>query len=316
MAAMNTAYALSGRGRHVLLVDMDLEAPGISGFLERTGELDGKASGSSLDILALLEEALVVANNNGPATLPKASEKLPGIATYARSVLLNKLMKPKVGMSGRLDVLGIAKDSHGRLANLGLADLNHEKLVALSSVLFYYFKAQRFPFRPLGVEDFEPPVETPYDYVLVDSRTGLTEIGGLCVGPLADRLVVLTGLNDQNVQGTADFLEMVGIKPRTAETGRWDEADPGEKDSVPSLGPKPTILVASPVPAGEMDYRRKRLDELEKRLGIRPVTLSYHPQMALMETVMVRDYPDEYLGREYIVLTNRLMEQVLDDGEA
>jgi len=42
------------------------------------------------------------------------------------------------------------------------------------------------------VETFEPPLETPYDYVLVDSRTGITEIGGLCWDALADRLVVIT----------------------------------------------------------------------------------------------------------------------------
>lgn len=149
-----------------------------------------------------------------------------------------------------------------------------------------------FHFGPLGVEEFEPPVETPYDYVLVDSRTGLTEIGGLCVGPLADRLVVLTGLNDQNIQDTAEFLKVVGIEPtpRPLKSIRWDEADPGEKDPNPSLGPKPTILVASPVPTGEMDYRLKRLEVLQRRLGIRPITLSYHPQMALMETLLVRDY--------------------------
>jgi len=37
MALMNVAYTLAGRGRHVLVVDMDLEAPGLSGFLHRGG---------------------------------------------------------------------------------------------------------------------------------------------------------------------------------------------------------------------------------------------------------------------------------------
>ena len=35
LAVMNVAYTLAGWGRHVLMVDMDLEAPGISGFLQR-----------------------------------------------------------------------------------------------------------------------------------------------------------------------------------------------------------------------------------------------------------------------------------------
>jgi len=39
MALMNVAYTLAGWGRHVLVVDMDLEAPGLSGFLHRSEEL-------------------------------------------------------------------------------------------------------------------------------------------------------------------------------------------------------------------------------------------------------------------------------------
>ena len=188
----------------------------------------------------------------------------------------------------------------GRLAQLDLKGLPQDQLIALSRLLHHYFKAQRFPHRPLGVETFEPPLETPYDYVLVDSRTGITEIGGLCVGPLADRLVVITGLNDQNVHGTLDFLKEAGIqpKPRPKDDRPWDDADTVGAASAdnPSLGPKPTILVASPVPTGEIAYKRQRLGELEKLIGIHPVSLSYHPLMALMETVFVRDYPEEIPG--------------------
>ncbi|MGD0090782.1 MAG: hypothetical protein ABSE73_12755, partial [Planctomycetota bacterium] len=83
----------------------------------------------------------------------------------------------------------------------------------------------------------------------------------------------------------------------------------------PSLGPKPTILVASPVPAGEIAYKRQRLGDLEKLIGIRPVWLSYHPQMALMEGVFVRDYPEEYLAGEYKGLATSLMAQIGDDSQ-
>jgi hypothetical protein len=171
----------------------------------------------------------------------------------------------------------------------------------------------------LGVEAFEPPIQTPYDYVLVDSRTGITEIGGLCVGPLADRLVVITGLNDQNVHGTLDFLKEAGIqpKPRPQDDQPWDDADTVGAASTdnPSLGPKPTILVASPVPVGEITYKRQRLRNLEELLGIHPVSLSYHPLMALMETVYVRDYPEEYLAGEYKNLATKLLAQVGDDAQ-
>lgn len=308
MAVMNVAYTLAGRGRHVLVVDMDLEAPGISGFLHRSKELAESDAAHPKDILTLLGEAMRVTE----------AGSMPPVSNYIRSVAEEKLdpLRPKLGTLGRLDVLGtdLDRDYLERLAQLGLKDLPQDRLIALSSVLHAYFKAQVFPHRPLGIEPFESAFQTHYDYVLVDSRTGITEIGGLCVGPLADRLVVITGLNDQNVQGTLDFMREAGIqpRPRSQEDKPWDDADSTDNAS---LGPKPTILVASPVPSGEIDYKRRRLGELERSLGIRPFSLSYHPQMALMESVFVRDYREEPLARQYEELTTFVMAQVGDDPQ-
>ena len=126
-------------------------------------------------------------------------------------------------------------------------------------------------------------------------------------------------MNDQNVQGTLSFMTEAGIqpKPRSEDDEPWDGADIVGADEAnnPSLGPKPTIVVASPVPSGEIDYKKKRLGELERLLGIRPVALSYHPQLALMESVFVRDYKDEYLAGEYDKLATKLMAQVGDDPQ-
>jgi tetratricopeptide (TPR) repeat protein len=249
------------------------------------------------------------------------AQRLPPLTHYIRTVAEKKLetLQPKLGKLGRLDVLGTdpARDYMGRLAQLDLKGLPQDQLITLSRLLHHYFKAQRFPNRPLGVEAFEPALQTPYDYVLVDSRTGITEIGGLCVGPLADRLVVITGLNDQNVHGTLDFMKEVGIqpKPRPQDDQPWDDADTvgAAATDNPSLGPKPTILVASPVPSGETAYKRRRLRELEKLIGIHPVSLSYHSLMALMETVFVRDYTEENLADEYKRLATSVMAQVGDD---
>ena len=319
LALMNVAYTLAGRGRHVLMVDMDLEAPGISGFLERSNEL-APPEGHPKDILTLLGEGIRAMRSGG--TPEELGRGLPHVFNYTRAIAEEKLaaLRPRLGLLGHLDVLGtdLARNYQERLADLRLRDLAQEELIALSRVLHHYLKAQVFPHRPPGVEAFEPPIQTPYDYVLVDSRTGITETGGLCVGPLADRLVVITGLNDQNVQGTLSFMTEAGIQPepRSKDAERWDDADvagAGETDN-PSLGPKPTIVVASPVPRRDL-YKRERLGELEKLLGIRPVSLSYHPQMALMESVFVRDYRDEYLAVEYDRLATKLMAQVRDDPE-
>ncbi|MBI3679702.1 MAG: hypothetical protein HY235_04835 [Acidobacteria bacterium] len=320
MALLNVAYTLVGRGRHVLVVDMDLEAPGLSRFLSRSKELAPPAAAHPKDILTLLREAMAALGAGGEVT--EKAKNLPPVSNYIRVVAEGKLtaLRPRMGQLGHFDVLGtdLTPGYYGRLAELGLAVLPPQQLIDLSRILHHYFKGQEFSHRPLGLEEFEPSLPTHYDYVLVDSRTGVTEIGGLCVGPLADRLVVITALNDQNVYGTCDLLKEAGVEPAPRPVGAaaWDEADlhAGDPEN-PSLGPKPTIVVASPVPAGEIGYKRERLAELEKVLGIRPVPLSYHPQMALMESVFVRDYREEYLAAEYERLATRIMAQVCDDPQ-
>lgn len=52
-----------------------------------------------------------------------------------------------------------------------------------------------------------------YDFILVDSRTGITDIGGICTVALPDTLVLLFTANDQNLEGVADFTNRV-IKER------------------------------------------------------------------------------------------------------
>ncbi|WP_216209208.1 CATRA system-associated protein [Amycolatopsis aidingensis] len=43
-----------------------------------------------------------------------------------------------------------------------------------------------------------------YDFVLIDSRTGLSDIGGICTAQLPDRLVVVFTANQQSVEGVVD----------------------------------------------------------------------------------------------------------------
>ncbi len=312
MALMNVAYRLAGWGRHVLIVDMDLEAPGLS----RSNEFSPPGK-DSRDVVDLLADGLKILNE-GSATKEKARQ-FPALSTYIRPVIPEKLapLTPKMGQLGRLDLLGADVDrTHlERLAKLGLKDCSHENIGELSKLLHYFFKSHRFDCKPFWLEDFEPSQKVPYDFILVDSRTGITEIGGLCVGPLSDRLVVLTGLNDQNIQGTLDVLQEVGIDPRqrSVEDTPWDSEDDLTIPR-PSLGPKPTIVVASPVPLQEIALRDKRFAILKDRLGIGPLQLSYHPLLALEEVNFVRDHPDQPLSREYEGLTEALMALVGDDS--
>lgn len=319
MALLNVAYTLAGYGRHVLVVDMDLEAPGLSGLLARSGEYSEPGLGDPFDVLTLLDEVIRL-ERSGSAPEQAVSAIAP-LSNFIRSVTPDRLapLQPRIGVPGRLDVLWAnqRKNYTSRLANLPLSSLRREEIVAVSRLLRRYLVSQRFTFRPLWLEDFEQPIETAYDYILVDSRTGITEIGGLCVGPLSDRLVVLTGLNDQNMTGTGEFFEEVGIKLQVESggTNAWDEDDPTPSQDHPALGPKPTIVVASPVPHGEIHVRGERLKALRNQFGLIPLTLSYHPQLALAEGIFVRAYPREHLTAEYRTLTRHVQARVFDAPE-
>lgn len=315
MALLNMAYFLHARGRHVLIVDLDLDAPGASGFLHRSEELQTQANtGDVVDVLA----AVVRQVRNSPAGTEPSLPALR-LEAFLRSVKPSKYAKavhPKAPRA-RLDVLAAdqARDYTARLSALELSTLSADQIAQTSDLLRGVLFQHSFPIHQPWQEEGELPEDTRYDYILVDSRTGLSEIGGLCVGPLSDRLIVLCGLNDQNIAGTRQFLELVGLEPkaRPANAKSWDDADPPADCLRPAtLGPKPTLLVASPVPGGEMTYKKERLKVLEDTTGLRPVKLSYHPQMALMETIFVRDHEDEYLAIEYATLANRVMSMVGD----
>ena len=67
---------------------------------------------------------------------------------------------------------------------------------------FYFEWAGELFFRWLAKE-----LDQRYDIVLVDSRTGVTEMGGVCAYQLADTLVMFCAANAQNVQGTRDVIQ-------------------------------------------------------------------------------------------------------------
>ncbi|WP_033430036.1 tyrosine-protein kinase family protein [Saccharothrix syringae] len=50
-----------------------------------------------------------------------------------------------------------------------------------------------------------------YDFVLIDSRTGISDIAGICTAQLPDRLVVLFTANEQNLKDVVDVVRRADI---------------------------------------------------------------------------------------------------------
>ncbi len=310
MALLNVAYTLHTMGRHVLIVDLDLEAPGVSGFLRRNDELEPHAEDQP-DVLDLLTDVLPLARwQVGSPTRPE----VPVLARYLRAVKSEKFAPPRNPrfQRTRLDVLCASdeRDYTGRLAALDIASLTADDLAETGNVLREIFLRHQFQW----AREFDgAPQPTRYDYILIDSRTGFTETSGLCIGPLADRLVIFCGLNDQNINGTAEFLKVVGLKPGL-RTEQWDDDDDiSDTAHAARLGKKPSLLVATPVPTGDMEKKEERFSAMERTLHVRPDhAISYHPRLSLFETVFLRDFPREIITREYNDLTDSILSLVSD----
>ena len=89
----------------------------------------------------------------------------------------------------------------------GKRDGAYQSLLAGMNWKEFYAKQQGFLF----VENLKAAIGKIYspDYVLVDSRTGITDISGVCTLQLPDLVVLLFGLNEQNLLGSAQIYKSI-----------------------------------------------------------------------------------------------------------
>jgi hypothetical protein len=92
--------------------------------------------------------------------------------------------------------------------------------------------------RDSRIEELRNEWVSEYDFVLVDSRTGVTDIGGICTVHLADVLVLLFTTTESSMEGAMEILERArkaqGRLPPFAVPGFhafWWAARPMETDT-------------------------------------------------------------------------------------
>ena len=167
MALVNAAVALALNGRRVLVVDFDIEAPGLDTFgaLKPREEVPGiiefvtqyLEQGKSPDASSFVGECVSIGEQGGRLwIMPSGSNE-----AYA------------------------AKLSHIDWWNL------YEKQEGY--LLFEDLKAQ-------WKQNFNP------DYVLIDSRTGHADTCGICTRQLPDSVIIFFFPNDQNLRGLNDIV--------------------------------------------------------------------------------------------------------------
>lgn len=159
-ALANIGVVLSRWGYRVLLVDWDLEAPGLQAYVAQYAEtptVDGVAN-------------FLLAKNGGTRPRP-----------------------------ARLQIEGT--DELFYVAAAGSPEPTASPAVISVDLAALYESAS------LGqrLEDLRAKWKEEYDFVLLDSRTGITDIGGICTAQLPDLLCLCFTTNAQSLEGALDL---------------------------------------------------------------------------------------------------------------
>lgn len=173
----NVAVRLAEREQRVLLVDFDLEAPGFT----------------YLDDLRP----------------PNGADRPRGVAGFlidswqARvSADYRQYLYDLEGFNGRLAVMpagAIESDQFGA----DLDGLHREEILNLSE------PGAKAAATLTLLADLRQQWASDFDYVLIDSRTGFSDIGGICTRVLPDLVVAVLSLNAQGIEGTAQVLKQI-----------------------------------------------------------------------------------------------------------
>jgi len=292
MALLNTAYQLVRWGRNVLMVDADLEAPGLTYLFENIAQQPGQLGfieffeACKRDFMRRFnkDERIEQLTNDD---LRRYWVNIPIKHFEENNSGRRVLAEPARDESrfGHLALMPTGQDSEQYVDNTNRLDISrlYRQRIGLAIARECQARLKRMPFE-----------QTVFDYILIDSRTGFNEASGLSVNALAETLVVLTALNVQNLTGTKRFLKKLDLLHNER---------------------MPTLFVVSPIPPWEDELKKARL--LEFRETFKPsrnvLRIPYHPLMALREENFVDKHPDSEPAQVYAELANEILKINRDD---
>ena len=184
MALANMAWILACAGRRVLTIDWDLEAPGLHRYF-RPFLIDEEVSATDglMDLVENYANAAIQPRDERSET--DANWYLPyaDFSDYIVSVNF-----PHFRHGGKIDLLPAGRQG------------DHYALLVSS------FNWQNFYDRLGGggfIEAVKQRARTEYDYVLIDSRTGVSDTAGICSVQMPDTLIVCYTYNNQSIKGAS-----------------------------------------------------------------------------------------------------------------
>jgi hypothetical protein len=193
MALANVAWMLALRGERVLVVDWDLEAPGVHRYFHPFLEdKDLVSTEGLLDFVVKLAGQAAAAPE--PEALSDDDVDVLQYTTMLRWPTGHQIRWENFGLQARLDLLTAGRQGPSYSA----------KLNGFNWIDFYEKLGGR---RLLTIARNQ--MSRLYDYVLIDSRTGVSDTSGICTVEMPDTLVVCFTLNDQSIIGASGVAESV-----------------------------------------------------------------------------------------------------------
>jgi cellulose biosynthesis protein BcsQ len=291
MAVANVADLLARSGLRVLMVDFDLEAPGLEHFFP-VDAAQVRARPGLLDLLLAYKYSMSLAAGHETGAFRDLDRFIGSIY-------------PRRDGGGSLDLLAAGqRESDEQLVRYGT------ELRRFDWIDFYFSWSGELLF-----EWLRRAFDDRFDIVLVDSRTGVTEVGGICAYQLADVVVVLCGSNLQNIEGT-DAMVRHFLSPKVLEARR----------------DRPIDVLVVPARVEQRDdeqraaFERRFVERFEthtpRRLvngGVRlwDLQIPYEPRYAFDEQVVTdpsRAEERRQLAQAYTALLGSLAELAPDDS--
>lgn len=204
MALANMAWILAANGMRVLMADWDLESPGLHRFFQPFIDEGAGESPGIVDIMRRYEWAAIDAAID-PKALVSGSEE----SKQAALAKVTELIRKYIGLvkqyalpltwqfpgQGVLHYLSSGKQKNGDYQST-LSALEWED---------FYDKLHG----PLFLDAQREFLKRNYDYVLIDSRTGLSDVADICTVHLPDVVVDCFTLSTQGIDGAAMIARMI-----------------------------------------------------------------------------------------------------------
>jgi len=194
MALANTAYLLSKQSdKPVLMIDWDLEAPGLFTYFEEYCAPEAKSQKGLIELMIKAKKTL--------PKMPFGKEKHD---------LLNSFFE-------EIDNYLIQLNIHNKASNLFLLKAGNEDEKYNQKIQKFNWTAF-FKKMPAFFTNFAHYLSQRFDYILIDSRTGHTDIGGICTMLMPDKLVLAFTPNKQSLRGVLEL----GKKAMDYRSGSFD----------------------------------------------------------------------------------------------